>query len=411
VLNLSFGHIEPFTHPRQRELILLSGVVANIIKAFFLKSQVEDQATDLRAQVARREQEIMDRLIMEEALRESQAKYIELFQHSSDAIIICDADGIVQETNHRVLDLFGYNPGEIPGKSILELATANSVANCKECLEKLPEAGSVELVVEFNRKDGGVFIGEAAGRILEIAGSTVIQVLLRDVTERIKTEEQLKKWADIFRHADWGIAVISADGRTIEMMNPAYYRMHGYDKGELDHKPLDTVLTQQTQGLVDHRKEMTGHLGHLAFESTHIKKDGDVFPALVDASAIRDSQGNILHWVLNTQDLTKESYWRPSCCTPRRWNPSARWPAGWPMISTTSSRPSAVTASFWSSRISRSTKRFPTLRRSSGRPTGPRTWCKSCSPSAARWSPGWRLSSSIPRCAVPWISWSAPYPR
>ncbi|MBU0513462.1 MAG: GAF domain-containing protein [Proteobacteria bacterium] len=37
VMNISFGRVLPFTNHRQRELILLSGVVANVIGTFLLK--------------------------------------------------------------------------------------------------------------------------------------------------------------------------------------------------------------------------------------------------------------------------------------------------------------------------------------------------------------------------------------
>lgn len=37
VMNISFGRVIPFTHHRQRELILLSGVVGNVIGTFMIK--------------------------------------------------------------------------------------------------------------------------------------------------------------------------------------------------------------------------------------------------------------------------------------------------------------------------------------------------------------------------------------
>ena len=75
-----------------------------------------------------------------------------------------------------------------------------------------------------------------------IAGLAVTQ----DITEVKRAEQSLHRWAHIFEHAEWGVAIGSADGRTLEMMNPAYAKMHGFTVEELSGMPIGSVFAPGT---------------------------------------------------------------------------------------------------------------------------------------------------------------------
>ena len=44
----------------------------------------------------------------------------------------------------------------------------------------------------------------------------------RDVSHRVEAGRELQRWARIFEHAGWGVAIVSPDGETIESVNPAF---------------------------------------------------------------------------------------------------------------------------------------------------------------------------------------------
>lgn len=73
VLNISFGTIKPFDHPRRQDLLLLCGVVANVLQTFLLRATLNEKASFLANKVSECETEIAERKRAEEALRKSQA--------------------------------------------------------------------------------------------------------------------------------------------------------------------------------------------------------------------------------------------------------------------------------------------------------------------------------------------------
>ena len=60
----------------------------------------------------------------------------------------------------------------------------------------------------------------------------------RDISHRVEAGRELQRWARIFEHAGWGVAIVSADGETIESVNPAFALMHGWTVDELRGRPM-----------------------------------------------------------------------------------------------------------------------------------------------------------------------------
>jgi PAS domain S-box-containing protein len=131
-----------------------------------------------------------------------------------------------------------------------------------------------------------------------------VQQRTQDITDRKRVEQSLQRWAHIFENAEWGVAIGSADGRSLEMMNPAYARMHGYTVEELSGLPIASVFAPGTADELSALIRAANETGHAVIESTHIRKDGTIFPVLVDLTAVKDDSGELLYRVANVQDIT-----------------------------------------------------------------------------------------------------------
>jgi len=116
---------------------------------------------------------------------------------------------------------------------------------------------------------------------------------------------QMERWHDIFEHAEWGVVVGSADGRTLELMNPAFARIHGYTVAELAGRPIVDVCAPQSQEAFPEQIRIAHEQGHHSFESWHLRKDGTVFPVFIDITAVRGANGEVLHRIVNVQDITE----------------------------------------------------------------------------------------------------------
>lgn len=128
----------------------------------------------------------------------------------------------------------------------------------------------------------------------------------RDITDRIEKEVELEKWGQIFENAEWGIAIGSADGKTVELFNPAYARMHGYEPSELKDLKIPDLFAPECRANIAKNIELTHQKGHHVWESRHIHKDGHTFPVEIDVTAVKDYKGNVKYRVVNVQDLSEK---------------------------------------------------------------------------------------------------------
>lgn len=129
--------------------------------------------------------------------------------------------------------------------------------------------------------------------------------LKQEIMERQKAEEAQHKWSQIFKNADWGVATCNAETNLLELMNPAFTRMHGFSEEELVGTPmLDLFPAECHQELAEHLN-VANKKGNHTFESRHKRKDKTDFPVLIDVTVVRDDKGRLLYHVGNVRDLTK----------------------------------------------------------------------------------------------------------
>lgn len=128
--------------------------------------------------------------------------------------------------------------------------------------------------------------------------------LQQEAAERKRADQKLRKWAQTFENAEWGIVVGSADHNP-ELMNPAFAKMHGFTTAELTDWPISEIFGAVAPEVFKRQIEIADQKGHHLFESRHIRKNGTIFPVLVDVTVMKDEAGNILRRVMNVQDITE----------------------------------------------------------------------------------------------------------
>ncbi len=127
----------------------------------------------------------------------------------------------------------------------------------------------------------------------------------KEQRQRRLAQEATRQWAHIFEHAEWGIGVTSPDGKTLELMNPAFAKMHGYKVEELMGQPMAKVCVPEYQANLQKQFEMAQQKGHHTFESRHIAKDGAVFPVQINVTSTKDETDQIMYQAINVQNIAK----------------------------------------------------------------------------------------------------------
>ena len=125
-----------------------------------------------------------------EALALSEENYRTLFEHASDAIFLCAADGRLLDVNRHTVQLTGFSREELLSRNLLEVISAEDHNYLGHCLHELVREGTRFSVYRFCRKDGTVFPGETNTKLLPDGR---LLAMVRDITERKVAEEQRAK--------------------------------------------------------------------------------------------------------------------------------------------------------------------------------------------------------------------------
>jgi len=138
--------------------------------------------------------DVTDRKKLEEAVHESEEKYRTIVEMSPDAIVI-HQQGKVVYTNPATAKLFRLsNPEELIGTDVLDMIHPDFHMIVRENIQNdLEGIKTPPMEVQVIRADKTLATFEGSGRGLLYQGKPAIQVILRDITERKKAEEQLKE--------------------------------------------------------------------------------------------------------------------------------------------------------------------------------------------------------------------------
>ena len=226
---------------------------------------------------------------------------------AANSIVITGSDGTIEWVNPAFTWLTGYEMDEAIGQNLRIVKSGKHAPAFHQELWDTITAGEVWHGRMLNqRKDGALYHEEmTVTPVLDETGQIAHFIAVKqDITEKIAAEEKLEKWAQVFEHADWGIVTGSADGRTLEMMNPAFARMHGYTVEELLGRPIIDVFAPEYRADVPEHIRVAHEQGQHTFESWHIRKDGSRFPVLINITAVKDEAGNVRFRAVNVQDIS-----------------------------------------------------------------------------------------------------------
>lgn len=231
---------------------------------------------------------------------ELKARFERLANSTFESIAIHDK-GKILEVNQAFCRMFGYEMNEVIGKSALELAAPESrnlvMKNILSGYDKPYEAIGL-------KKDGTKFHGELIGKSVMYKQQPVRVTVIRDMTEKKKAENELRKWEFLFNKSQLGLAIGNMNNN-IEAANHAFAEMHGYTQQELIGKPIIMLFPANLHTEVKNIINKVHKQGHIAFETIHVKKDGSLFPVFIDATAVKDENDNILSRVVYVRDISE----------------------------------------------------------------------------------------------------------
>ena len=240
-------------------------------------------------------QDITERKKAEEALRKAEERFRTIFENVNDEIIYVDKYGKIIDVNQRVEDIFGYNQSEVIGKNFAELDIFESedapkvIKLFRDALKGGEVVSLTEL--EIKHKNGNKIPVEVSTRPIKKNGELEgFLNIVRDITERKRAEEALRKSEEKYRKQFDEVidAIFVADAETSILIdcNRAACELVGWEKAELVGKPQrDLHPPGKTEGefsrtFKQHLKEKEGQI----LETQVITKKGEIKDVAIKAN-------------------------------------------------------------------------------------------------------------------------------
>lgn len=237
--------------------------------------------------------------------RENETKYQQLYSTMMDAFGVVDMEGRFQEVNQAFLELVGYEKEELLERTYMDLTPRKWHAMQEKIIEEqvLVRGYSDIFLKEFRRKDGRIVPVELRIVLTRDAANNPIGTwaIVRDITDRIKSEEILRRFEYSVETSPEAVFWINRKGR-FTYVNEQACQSLGYTREELMQLRLwdiDPHFPPERWG--PHWEDMRKS-GSRLINTIHQRKDGTVLP--VEVSAKHVLFDNQEHHVANVRDIS-----------------------------------------------------------------------------------------------------------
>lgn len=243
--------------------------------------------------------EIRERKLTEECLRQSEERFYKIYKMSPSAIAIARRDGTYTNVNESFCRSTGYTKEELVGASREKIGLWINGQDLEFLLNGLRHYGEVNnMEAWFRRKDGSKVCGLMSARIVTINDEECILSVTHDITALKQVEEQLKASEEKFSQAFYlspETIVISRLDSTLLEVNESFTKMYGFSKKEaIGQKTLELGLWPDPQ---DRNRMVEG-----------VQRQGEVRNLEV---RLRSKDGHIVHGQLSARMLSIEG---EPCC-------------------------------------------------------------------------------------------------
>ncbi len=191
-----------------------------------------------------------------ESMRRELATYRGMIEDLQDTMVRVSASGTILFANPAVR-AFGYEPSEVVGRHFLDFLSPEDAEVAEEMFNEFLRTGN------FRRKEIRVRTKGGDVRWVDVVGTSVrrgedveILVIVRDVTDRVKLERELREREALYRtlvESSLAAIFVVQDDKVV-YGNPEFERFTGYTREEWERQ--DAYVCFRGVGLADVAREL-----------------------------------------------------------------------------------------------------------------------------------------------------------
>jgi len=245
----------------------------------------------------------------EAQVRRSEQRFKALVHHSTDAISVVDADGVITWESPSITNVLGYAPGERVGQKATDFVHADNLQLTAETLQVLQSVPGAEAIAEVQarHKDGSWRWIEARARNVmndDAVGGIVVN--FTDVTKKHRDDALRRQLAAIVESSSDAITAQTCEGILLSW-NSAAEAMYGYSAGDvIGRSILRIVPLERVQEIDELLALVSSGVDVAAVETQRVCCDGRLIDVSLSLSGVRDATGHVIAVASIARDISRE---------------------------------------------------------------------------------------------------------
>jgi len=238
--------------------------------------------------------DITERKKVERALAESEEKYKSLFENAPDAIVTTDMTGKITSVNKTIIQ-FGFSEKDLVERPLLGLLPSEYTQKMLKGFKNMAAGNHYQNEIEIITPMGKRSIEYNSNPIWREGKVVGYQTLIRDITERKKTEDALRESMErnqvYLDNTPLALFVSKSDGKA-EFTNKAACNLLGYSQEELSRINFaDVVLKEDLSQALESFNAFKSKDNGVSFREFRLRrKDGKIVNVALNAARLPDGK-------------------------------------------------------------------------------------------------------------------------
>src|SRR5690349_12781020 len=217
-----------------------------------------------------------------------------IIANAPDPVFVSDLEGKILQANDAVSELLGFRKDEVVEQSLQRFISAEETREFVAALDEVVERGVTRNVVLNPRSASGEVIPTSlnAAALRDSDGNVIGAIgVLRDMRELDKARAYAES---LIENAPDPVFVSDLEGKILQA-NDAVSELLGFRKDEVVEQSLSRFISpEETQEFTAALREVVEHGVTRDAVLNPRSASGEVIPTSLNASALRDSEGNVI---------------------------------------------------------------------------------------------------------------------